>query len=110
MDEAKRKDILVKMEKLLRSGGVILLVENNCGGEFEKVRGRVNDPIKRTEKYNHWLREQGFEIMKKVSTYFEFGSLKVAQEVFGGIWGKTVGKQIKHQKIEHKVVIFCKKI
>lgn len=101
----KRKlKILKEAERVLKSSGKIILIENDWHGEFEKIRQHP----KRTKNFNEWLIKRGFKILKKINTYFKFPSYKIANQVFEDIWGKRVSNKIKSNKVEHKIVIFTK--
>ncbi|MDO8507907.1 MAG: class I SAM-dependent methyltransferase [bacterium] len=107
-DEKRRKDILCNIERTLKPRGKIFLVENDTGGEFEQIRGRTNDPLERTKKYNEWLVKNGFREYSHFTTFFEFKDLDEARKVIGFIWGKEAKHRVQGSKIEHKVAIYCK--
>jgi ubiquinone/menaquinone biosynthesis C-methylase UbiE len=103
-----RKDkSLREAERVLKNNGVIFLIEKDVGGEFERIRGRFPN-TNRTKQYNTWLVEKGFEIEKKIKTYFKFKSLEEARKIISSIWGEKMGRLVKSNKIEHKVIIFRK--
>lgn len=105
-DEEKRLRALNNIKNSLVSNGKIYLVENDEGGEFEEIRGRVNDPQKRTELYNNWLLEQGFKIEYRLETYFEFSSIQKAKNVIRTIWGDEAAKKVTNKRINHPILIF----
>lgn len=98
----KRTKILLEAQRVLKDGGKIILVENDCEGEFEKIRMHPN----RTNKFDEWLIKKGFKKIKKVETYFRFASQEEAKNVFRSIWGARVSNQIKNNIIQHKVNIY----
>jgi len=106
--EKQQKQILEECFRVLKPGGKMILIENAEGSEFEFIRGRVNDPTKRTRAYNEFLLKMGFKINKKISTYFLFKNKNEALKVIGGIWSEKAEAKVKKSKIEHKIVIFSK--
>ncbi len=102
----KRLKALNNIKDALNENGKIFLVENDFGGEFEDIRGRVNDPKKRTESYNNWLLKQGFKIEYRLETYFEFSNTQEAKNVIETIWGIEAAKKVKQKHINHKIIIF----
>ncbi len=94
--------------RVLKPKGIIFLIENDIGGEFEIIRGRYPD-IKRTKEYNGWVLKKGFEAEKRIKTYFRFSSNKQARRVIGAIWGERVGSLVKGKIIKHNVIIFSRK-
>lgn len=105
-NEEKRLKALNNIKNALSGNGKIFLVENDVGGEFEDIRGRVNDPEKRTESYNNWLIKQGFKIEYRLETYFEFSNIKEAKNVIETIWGTEAAKKVTDKRINHRVIIF----
>lgn len=101
----RRNKAIEEMKRVLKKDGVIFLVENDIGGEFEIIRNRYPD-IKRTQDYNNWIESKAFICANKFETYFKFDNKKQAQEIFGNIWGKDVGNKIESEKIIQKVVIY----
>lgn len=110
LDLKKRSKILNEMTRVLKKGGKIVLVENDQGGEFEEIRGRINDPEQKTQIYNTWLLKNDFQIFRQFTTYFSFKSFKQAREIFAAIWDKQAGSKVKKSKIEHKIAIFIKNV
>jgi ubiquinone/menaquinone biosynthesis C-methylase UbiE len=98
---------LREAERVLKNKGVIFLIENDIGGEFERIRGRFPN-IERTKQYNDWLMKNGFQIEKRIKTYFKFKSLEEARKIIGSIWGEKVGNLVRSKIIKHKVIIFKK--
>jgi ubiquinone/menaquinone biosynthesis C-methylase UbiE len=105
VEDDRRLKALKEMKRILKKDGEIYLVENDIGGEFEIIRNRFPNTDK-TKKYNDWLENKGFIIVKKIKSFFEFDSIKEAKEVFTSIWGEKVRNKIKNKKIEHKIVIY----
>ena len=66
--------VLEEMKRVLKKDGDIYLVENDIGGEFEKIRNRYPD-TKRTKEYNDWIENNGFICKNRFETYFKFKSL-----------------------------------
>jgi SAM-dependent methyltransferase len=108
IEENKRRELVRRMENLLSHGGKIFLVENDEGGAFEDIRGRVNDPLKRTRKYNDWLLSKGFDVHTRLKARFIFKSIEEARHIFGTIWGKTAENKVDNHTIEHNVIILTK--
>lgn len=102
LDENKRLKALNEAKRVLKKDGILILIENAEGSEFEKVRGRYPDILNRTENYNNWLLSN--ELTKDVSfdSYFEFESKQVANDVFYKIWKDRIIKEID-RVIEHKI-------
>jgi ubiquinone/menaquinone biosynthesis C-methylase UbiE len=98
----KRTKILTEAQRVLKDEGKIILVENDCNGEFEKIRMHP----RRTKQFNEWLIKKGFKKVKKIETYFKFPSHEEAEEIFRSIWGRRVSNQIKNSIIRHKVNIY----
>ena len=94
------------MKRVLQPNGKIILVENDEGGEFEELRGRSPDPLKRTFNYNQWLLNNGFKVHKKIETYFQFNHSEQANFIFESIWKDKMTRKIKKAQVQHKVVIF----
>ena len=106
IQEIERRDrVMSEIRRVLRPGGKVYLIENDIGGEFEKVRGRFPD-TKRTEEYNSYLEDNGFRKRKKFNSYFQFDSKKEARSIFSRIWGENVGAQVSGERIEHRIIIF----
>ncbi len=103
----KRERIISETLKLLkkRNNG-FYLIENDFGGEFEEIRGRVSDSGNKTRRYNEWLEGHGFKVVKRINTHFQFNNQIEAQKVIGDIWGSKVGEKIQNKVIGHRVVIF----
>ena len=86
LDEEKRLKAINEAKRVIKLGGKIILVENSEFSEFEKIRGRTQDPLKRTEKYNEWLFSQNFILKTQLDTYFKFPNEQEANTVFRQIW------------------------
>lgn len=106
MNLKKRKKAVEELKRVLKPNGVIYLIENASDGEFEKIRNHKE----KTDEYNTWLEQQGFYVVEKMNTYFNFSDLEEAKKVFGEIYGEEVSKNIKSKKIEHEVLIFQYKL
>lgn len=107
-DEAKRGVILDRLDYNIAFGGEIFLVENAEGSEFERIRGRTDDPQQRTKRYNDWVLACGFRILRELDAHFEFETLQRAREVFGAIWGDAAAARVKGATIAHKITIYRK--
>lgn len=107
LDRDRRLKTLQEAERVLKKNGKIYLVENNVGGEFEKIRKRFPD-LTTTQKYNKWITNQGFKEEKQFDTYFEFESEEEGNKIFSAIWGEEIGNNVKDKRIEHKVIIYSR--
>jgi ubiquinone/menaquinone biosynthesis C-methylase UbiE len=103
LDEKKRQSAFSEMLRVIRPGGRLLFIENDTGGEFERVRGRFPD-ISRTQIYNDWLIARGCRVVRRLVTSFRFPSLQSAQETFSAIWGSEVGGRVTSASIPHSVI------
>ena len=103
----RMKRTLAQTFRALKSDGTFYLVENDATGMFEKIRG----PHRREEttEYNRWVAKQGFKILKRIKTYFEFSSKAEAKKIFNTIWGDEVSDKIRGKRIAHHVIIFYKR-
>jgi ubiquinone/menaquinone biosynthesis C-methylase UbiE len=109
-DENKQQAIIKEAKRTLKENGKIILIENDINSEFEILRGRFSENDERTLAYNNFLINNGFQIIKKINTYFEFENDIIANNVFKSIWKERLIKKIISAKIEHKVIIFsCEK-
>lgn len=106
-EETKQKAILTRFAL---PGTRIILVENAEGGEFEDIRGRANDPLLRTRRYNDWLLGQGFAETHRLDAWFEFETAAQAREVFAVIWGEDKRPRVRDRRIEHKIAIYLRVI
>lgn len=102
-EEIKRKAILNRFSS---PGTRFILVENAEGSEFEDIRGRVNDPLLRTRRYNDWLLAQGFTETHRLDAWFAFRTAAEAQDIFAAIWGDDKRKRVTSRRIEHKIAIY----
>jgi len=107
LEEEKRVRILEELNRVLRPTGSIILIENDSGGEFEEIRGRIDNLENRTTAYNEWLiTKASFSVKKKINTYFKFDSPEECYNVIGTIWGEHVASKTKSDTIQHNVIIF----
>lgn len=104
VDQTRQIQALNEMKRITNEK--IILIENQVGSEFESLRGRFPDALERTQKYNNWLIEQGFQLQEVVSTYFQFHNVDTAQHTFRAIWGNKLIRPITNKKIEHQVAVF----
>lgn len=104
VDIDKRNAVLSELKRLLKPNGVIILVENNIGGEFEEIRGRY-PVIDTTKTYNDWIVTNDFKVLKEIDTYFQFKNNLEAYNVFNAIYGESVATKVS-KKIEHKVIVY----
>lgn len=107
-DEAKRAAILGRLDSNIAFGGEIFLIENAEGSEFEAIRGRLDDPQQRTQRYNDWVLAQGFRVWCELDAHFQFDTLEQARRVFGAIWGDEAAARVKAPRIGHKITIYRK--
>lgn len=107
-DEAKRGAILDRLDYNISFGGEIFLVENAEGSEFERIRGRTDDPEARTKRYNDWVLGQGFRVLRELDAHFRFETAEKAREIFGAIWGGDAAARIASPRIGHKIAIYRK--
>lgn len=101
----RRNKAIEEMKRVLKKDGVIFLVENDIGGEFETFRNRYPD-IKRTQDYNNWIESKEFICANKFETYFKFDNTDQAKEVFSNIWGTETGNKVKNNIIKQNVIIY----
>ena len=105
LDIDRRNKVLEEMKRVLKRGGKIYLVENDIGGEFEKIRNRYPN-IEKTKQYNDWIEANGFTALSQFKTYFQFESKEQAKMVFSNIWGKEKGNHVKSNRIEQNIIIY----
>lgn len=103
-DELKREKVLTELIRILKTNGKIILIENNIGGYFERMRGRYPNK-ERTLKYNNWLLNNNFKVYQEIDSYFRFNNELEAKYTFEKIYGKKISLLAKKQ-IEHKIIIF----
>lgn len=106
IDYERQLAALQQMKSIIKSGGKIILVENDIDSEFEILRGRATHIDNRTMNYNNWLLKQGFHAVHHINSYFEFENAQTAHEVFYSIWGKRLCRTINNSTIQHKIIIF----
>ena len=103
-DLVERTKCLNELKRVLKPGGEIILIENEENSEFEYLRNHHKD--KKTNIYNNWIRNNDFNKVEEINTYFNFANLKEAKLCFRKIYGNEVTNKIKNNKIEHKIGIF----
>lgn len=103
-DLVERTKCLNELKRVLKPGGEIILIENEENSEFEYLRNHHKD--KKTNIYNNWIRNNDFNKVEEINTYFNFVNLKEAKLCFQKIYGNKVANKIKNNKIEHKIGIF----
>lgn len=103
-DLVEREKCLNELKRVLKPGGEIILIENEENSEFENLRNHHKD--KKTNFYNNWIRNNDFNKVKEINTYFNFVNLKEAKLCFQKIYGNEVANKIKSNRIEHKIGIF----
>lgn len=101
----RRNKVLEEMNRVLKKGGSIYLVENDIGGEFEEIRKRYPD-ISRTKEYNNWIESHDFNCVNKFETYFKFDNENQAKNVFTNIWGANIGNKVNSNVIKQNIVIY----
>ena len=104
LDLDERSKCLDELKRVLKSGGQIILVENDLNSEFEEIRNRDKDS--RTKNYNNWILSNNFVVDKRINTYFSFNSVSEAKKCFEIIYGQEIANKIKNREIEHKIIIF----
>ena len=110
-DPRRRMRAVREAERLLKPGGMMFFVENDEGGEFEDIRGRTDDPLKRTEAYNEWLvSTAGLTVCDRIASWFEFASLDETRRVIAAIWGDEAAGRVRSRRIEHRIIIFAKNV
>lgn len=103
-DLDERNKCLNELKRVLKPNGIIILVENDENSEFEEIRNRTLD--NRTKDYNNWILSNGFNVDKRIDTFFIFNSTEEAKKCFEVIYGKTISDKINDKEIEHKIIIF----
>lgn len=101
----RRNKVLAEMRRVLKGNGSIYLVENDTGGEFEKIRNRYPN-IQRTKEYNDWIEGNGFSCYNKFETYFKFNDKDQAKNVFSNIWGNEIGDKVNKEIIKQNIIIY----
>ncbi len=109
LDIDQQLAVLKETERVLKENGSIYVAENDGGCEFEEIIRREPN-ISTTKQTKDWLEEKGFVKVSSIDTYFEFNSLKDAQDVFYNIWGSEISKRVQSEKIAHKIAIYEKKV
>lgn len=101
----RRNKVLAEMRRVLKDNGSIYLVENDTGGEFEKIRNRYPN-IQITKEYNDWIEGNGFSCYNKFETYFKFNDKDQAKNVFSNIWGNEIGDKVNKEIIKQNIIIY----
>ena len=101
----RRNKVLAEMRRVLKDNGSIYLVENDTGGEFEKIRNRYPN-IQRPKEYNDWIEGNGFSCYNKFETYFKFNDKDQAKNVFSNIWGNETGDKVNKEIIKQNIIIY----
>lgn len=101
----RRNKVLAEMRRVLKDNGSIYLVENDTGGEFEKIRNRYPN-IQKTKEYNDWIEGNGFSCYNKFETYFKFNDKDQAKNVFSNIWGNEIGDKVNKEIIKQNIIIY----
>ena len=104
IDITERNKCISELKRLLKSNGMIILIENDEDSEFEEIRNRTKDS--RTRDYNNWILANNFTIDKQIDTYFNFNYYNEAKKSFEVIYGPEISKKIKNNRINHKIIIF----
>lgn len=102
IDLEKRKYVLNELKRVCKE--TILLIENLEDSEFEIIRNHDKD--KSTKKYIDFLKENGFELVDEIDTYFQFETCDIAKQVFEKIYNKEISEKISDNIIGHKVGFF----
>ena len=103
-DVDERNKAISELKRVLKQNGIIVLVENAQGSEFESLRDRDKD--NRTKLYNDWILDNGFILDKSIDTCFNFKDLDETKKCFDVIYGKKVSDKITNNIIEHKINIY----
>lgn len=103
-DIQERSKAISELKRLLKLGGIIILVENAENSEFEMIRDRDKDT--RTKKYNDWILRNDFVLDCKFNTYFRFKSLDEAKKCFEVIYGSKIASKILSGKLNHIINIY----
>lgn len=108
LDESKREKVFLEAQRVTKPGGSIILVENDTPSDFEYFRGRHLN--RKTQDYNDWILQHGFNVFKQVETFITFDSTEIAQFVFNEIWKGRLFDFPQSSKIQNNVIIFDFKI
>lgn len=104
IDIEKRNEVLKELKRVLKPNGKIILIENNIGGYFERMRDRYPNKEK-TLKYNNWILGNEFKKYKEFTSYFRFKNEELAKATFEKIYGKKISL-LATKQIEHKIIMF----
>lgn len=108
LNDSKREKIFSEAQRVTKPGGSILLVENDTPSEFEYYRGRHLHT--KTQDYNDWILQHGFNTFKKFETFITFDSIEMTQFVFIEIWKDRLFALPQVSRIQNNVIIFELKI
>ncbi|MCL2228717.1 MAG: class I SAM-dependent methyltransferase [Firmicutes bacterium] len=95
-----REKAFAEMERVVKPGGKIILVENDEGGEFDEI-------LKESSEFRDSMLNRGFSVKEKIKTQFKFKTVEEARRVFGDVLGER-GKQVSSNIIKHNIIIFEK--
>jgi ubiquinone/menaquinone biosynthesis C-methylase UbiE len=100
-----RATVLKELQRVLKPGGKIYLVENDVGGEYKEITGgtKANE---RTVAKLAWFKEHGYRESVKIITQFEFKNLKEAQEVFEVVWDKSAAEKVKEKIVGLNLTVY----
>ena len=104
IDLDERTRCLNELKRVLKPNGIIILIENDLGGEFEEIRNRTKD--NRTLDYNNWILGNGFKVEKRIKTFFDFKNIDIARKCFDIIYGNDISSKIKNRIVKHNIIIF----
>lgn len=104
VDLDERERCLNELKRVLKPNGIIILIENDLGGEFEEIRNRTKD--NRTLDYNNWILGNGFKVEKRIKTFFDFKSIDIARKCLNIIYGNDIVSKIKNRIVKHNIIIF----
>lgn len=104
IDLDERARCLNELKRVLKPNGIIILIENDLGGEFEEIRNRTKD--NRTLDYNNWILGNGFKVEKRIKTFFDFKSIDIARKCLNIIYGNDIASKIKNIIVKHNIIIF----